>query len=213
MGKTIYSSGLASRHAKHPHACGEDSMSGWSRFDRSETPPRLWGRPRTARLVARRYGNTPTPVGKTPYPYPYPYLVQETPPRLWGRPDSLRHPPDLCGNTPTPVGKTDTLDSIEFFSQKHPHACGEDALWNASTNLWKETPPRLWGRPGGWVHGLAPLGKHPHACGEDQSQRIAGLAGVETPPRLWGRHATTPQGNLAARNTPTPVGKTKEQGH
>ena len=50
---------------KHPHGRGEDPVHHHQTVDRSETPPRAWGRPKSKKDEDMLVGNTPTGVGKT----------------------------------------------------------------------------------------------------------------------------------------------------
>ena len=187
MGKTLIYHHWFRDEKKHPHACGEDTPLPPSPAAGAETPPRLWGRQQGLLHTIDRYGNTPTPVGKTSIPFSQSILMKkhphacgedlktslprqcrsETPPRLWGRPQKGRWLLQRSRNTPTPVGKT--------------HSFTE--------------------------HGFV-VGKHPHACGEDVRKRFDNDPGQETPPRLWGRLEIAKLPILTLRNTPTPVGKT-----
>mgnify|MGYP007032566769 CR=1 FL=1 len=153
---------------------------------------------------------------------------QETPPRMWGRPRAIKNHQRRPRNTPTHVGKTQCPLFGGRPIGKHPHACGEDLSVGMNGHPPKETPPRMWGRPGLWLKNLPPLGntpthvgktegtcwratgkqKHPHACGEDSSSSGAVLHQRETPPRMWGRRPRCPQHPRQRRNTPTHVGKT-----
>ena len=167
MGKTdIWVSSQFSRW-KHPHACGEDCLSGGEISGDGETPPRLWGRLLLLRLLLLAARNTPTPVGKTSrsragyqHTRKHPHACgedsasvnilispPETPPRLWGRQRRDLKLDHELGNTPTPVGKTSGSLSAVATIEKHPHACGEDHRLTRPVTTSSETPPRLWGRP------------------------------------------------------------------
>ncbi len=49
---------------------------------------------------------------------------------------------------------------------------------------------------------------HPHACGENEPVPPQLHSGVGPPPRVWGKRAENHAHALAARSTPTRVGKT-----
>ena len=152
----------------------------------------------------------------------------ETPPRTWGRRWGRRHGHLQDGNTPTHVGKTVRGASAPSMARKHPHARGEDYIWNSQVRLYIETPPRTWGRQSSRISGNAErrntpthVGKtkskkvkkshkrkHPHARGEDYLSVCTVLLMLETPPRTWGRLLYRTSRTKAARNTPTHVGKT-----
>ena len=126
------------------------------------------------------------------------------------------------------MGKTNKQRKQPPGNRKHPHGRGEDAWGRAEKSKLGETPPRAWGRPlqvpiTHFQIGNTPTGvgktcnayrisftsqKHPHGRGEDFSKKMLGKTLLETPPRAWGRpNIDTPE-RLAARNTPTGVGKT-----
>ena len=152
----------------------------------------------------------------------------ETPPRMWGRPlVNAAHPINI-GNTPTHVGKTHRRSVKQWYTRKHPHACGEDPPVISQPTDFLETPPRMWGRPVLQEVILQRLGntpthvgktrfyqlcrissgKHPHACGEDYQPKPKPIAPKETPPRMWGRLSASCRKSFKGRNTPTHVGKT-----
>ncbi len=152
-------------------------------------------------------GNTPTGVGKTgrqcklrSFTWKHPHgrgedlglsyktnKVKETPPRAWGRRSCFPSRDAGGRNTPTGVGKTPTSRHIRRGLQKHPHGRGEDGLPLGFLGLYRETPPRAWGR-------LDVL--------------IEMAADEETPPRAWGRPHQHLTQHVVPRNTPTGVGKT-----
>jgi len=173
----------------------------------TETPPRVWGRRPAPWVTTNGCRNTPTCVGKTPRRHlliveneKHPHVcgedffaslcllrTRETPPRVWGRPSYSRWQYGQVRNTPTCVGKTAGGEKNLESVWKHPHVCGEDAHAIALLVFLRETPPRVWGRPGknrpgvhkprntptcvGKTHrpenDLRRGWKHPHVCGED----------------------------------------------
>ena len=94
---------------KHPHGRGEEGRPFIKIPLAKETPPRAWGRGQHLMPRARRFGNTPTGVGKSaknktfarflrkhPHgrgeeePSALPFVrLSETPPRAWGRVQAL----------------------------------------------------------------------------------------------------------------------------
>ena len=181
------------------------ALSAWAT---SETPPRVWGRPRYAVWPVWAKGNTPTGVGKTAFRSAslrcmkkHPHGCgedrlrtaanrsrMETPPRVWGRPYS----------------KTGS----QLAGKKHPHGCGEDKLSVVLRFGLPETPPRVWGRPYSKTGSQLAGKKHPHGCGEDGRRGVEGDGRVETPPRVWGRPLQSVSLLTTIGNTPTGVGKT-----
>ena len=207
VGKTFHPITATFCVQKHPHGRGEDQLFQLGFFLLQETPPRAWGRRYCCECAFRRFGNTPTGVGKTvdvcvhvtPYrKHPHGRGEDdyddmddlhhlETPPRAWGRLKPMLKRCALRGNTPTGVGKTESHGISRYQIRKHPPGVGK--------TVWKRRSEHE-------------TRKHPHGRGEDF--RVASLvqAKWETPPRAWGRLAThwTPVDWL--RNTPTGVGKT-----
>ena len=113
-------------YRKHPHGRGENAEKDLKKLEKSETPPRAWGKPLSFANSPIRLGNTPTGVGKTPFdtsfytntgkhphgrgengkPHPGVRFVSETPPRAWGKRNVIGEISGLIRNTPTGVGKT-----------------------------------------------------------------------------------------------------------
>ena len=136
---------------KHPHVRGEDSDRRRVQGERTETPPRAWGRRGIARRCAAIDGNTPTCVGKTyqeghtsepTWKHPHVRgedtlmglgvtLAKETPPRAWGRLKRGNITSARFRNTPTCVGKTIARLRAGTWGRKHPHVRGEDSSWVA----------------------------------------------------------------------------------
>ena len=105
VGKTPYNWSATLPWQKHPHERGEDGAGLRAGDERSETPPRAWGRLFTCVYAVSLSGNTPTSVGKTmnadlhmsedlkhPHERGEDKSVaaasragSETPPRAWGR--------------------------------------------------------------------------------------------------------------------------------
>ena len=166
VGKTGRYSGSARPRWKHPHACGEDSCGSAAVSQIGETPPRVWGRLLPDAVHKHPSGNTPTRVGKTrrstgkrcaSQKHPHacgedPAMIDdnaaelETPPRVWGRHEFLLASLNSGRNTPTRVGKTSKTGCTRCWTQKHPHACGEDEARLQVGLIERETPPRVWGR-------------------------------------------------------------------
>ena len=112
--------------------------------------------------------------------------------------------------------------------KKHPRVCGEDFLLRSKDSGWKETPPRMRGRPVGFVQQADEVGntpayagktatrptptqklrKHPRVCGEDPTLLGAKNLDAETPPRMRGRLSKSGVIPLKKRNTPAYAGKT-----
>ena len=124
---------------KHPHVRGEDLPGHTHMTEEEETPPRAWGRRRTARDSPVQDRNTPTCVGKTGYRglsstknEKHPHVRgedsvasrrvsehPETPPRAWGRQQFIGGLLCSGGNTPTCVGKTLRDYSLFLLSRQN----------------------------------------------------------------------------------------------
>ncbi len=166
VGKTSRGSCCTLNIRKHPHGRGEDFLGLWPSESKSETPPRAWGRRVSFNARDKKWGNTPTGVGKTPLGFQladanqkHPHgrgedisppethtITVETPPRAWGRPNAASEKVDELGNTPTGVGKTIYGLLHTLIIKKHPHGRGEDGYIQARLAPSLETPPRAWGR-------------------------------------------------------------------
>ena len=203
-----------------------------------ETPPRAWGRPGALCAGVPRPGNTPTGVGKTStgcliggWREKHPHGRGEDARSGFMRGHDRRNAQSRCRNTPTGVGKTQCATANRRSARKHPHGRGEDPHAARGSSPKRETPPRAWGRlppaaeeeaeggntPTG-VGKTAPSpfarrlsGKHPHGRGEDSSTIGKRPLGPETPPRAWGRQHLRHSLDAFPGNTPTGVGKTKDQ--
>ncbi len=213
-GKTLRLSPKVRHTGKHPRACGEDLPLCRRPLPLSETPPRMRGRLGDSSNHVIFLGNTPAHAGKTyrttigryrSWKHPracgedIQAMVQnpisgETPPRMRGRQD--QSPKETFGmrNTPAHAGKTNQMMHQTAHLQKHPRACGEDAVREGIWSILRETPPRMRGRlftpsdpylckrntP---AHAGKTLSvpwstsnsqKHPRACGEDSRSPITG---------------------------------------
>ncbi len=232
----------------HPHACGEDNQTHVAPLDHIGSPPRVWGRHDHGDRGCPAIRFTPTRVGKTLHSHRlvrivevHPHacgedsgysavmvLCQGSPPRVWGR-----HGLDILfalpnGFTPTRVGKTISTSLINKSHKVHPHACGEDWIFQPRPIYRQGSPPRVWGRlwrmllwfcyfgftptrVGKTAKSLSSINRckvHPHACGEDlAAQSYAGNV-KGSPPRVWGRRRTRRFQYRWQRFTPTRVGKT-----
>ena len=158
---------------------------------------------------------------------------RETPPRAWGRLQRVRARTLGERNTPTSVGKTPDTVLLRSLIWKHPHERGEDRGHRRPAGLYRETPPRAWGRPGRGhrrrarrrntptsvgktpraVRAASLQEKHPHERGEDFVPDIPPARQAETPPRAWGRLCHSRQNVTFLGNTPTSVGKTASRLH
>ena len=188
----------------HPHACGEHNAA--IAID----------------VEGRRF--IPTPVGNTrPQEKSIPADIGSSP-RLWGTRRSRMTQSGDLRFIPTPVGNTRTGQSIGQGAV-HPHACGEHAIVQATTNILP-VHPHACGEHKSCEVLSTDDAVHPHACGEHldlrpirkpsgSSPRLWGTrssnGGQRTvygsSPRLWGtlRKAALP---ARTRFIPTPVGNT-----
>ena len=127
------------------------------------------------------------------------------------------------------MGKTFDAVSSGARARKHPHERGEDFAWVRGSPSQIETPPRAWGRPSFDGRLLDASGntptsvgktrpspmspertrKHPHERGEDHGRGPGPHIPLETPPRAWGRLSQDKRDITIDGNTPTSVGKTR----
>ena len=129
--------------------------------------------------------------------------------------------------TPTRVGKSHGNSPISSDLAVHPHTCGEITIAVCVVSLVVGSPPHVWGnrrrpvyQPVGGRFTPTRVGKsviasqfqhqipvHPHTCGEISpfGRRLPPLSG--SPPHVWGNRAAHLPLEIAARFTPTRVGK------
>ncbi len=152
--------------AVHPHARGEDRMPVCRTSRRHGSPPRTWGRRRRSALAA--------PLGGSP-------------PRTWGRPGHPGWDEVYDRFTPTHVGKTGCRCAELRGATVHPHARGEDDVrfWHDRQQA-RFTPTHV-GKT--WVPIIAAPASpvHPHARGEDVFPARLCAVHSGSPPRTWGR--------------------------
>ena len=115
-------------------------------------------------------------------------VVRGPPPRVWGKLYVTKILDWRDRSTPTRVGKTVPSEAI--------------AMANTGP------PQRVWGKLiGSGANAWAPS-VHPHACGENSQSRSYHAATDGPPPRVWGKRVGFTGFPVAARSTPTRVGKT-----
>ena len=126
VGKTTGGTAATGSLRVHPHVCGEDLVNSTISNHIVGSPPRVWGRQRTAAKFPQNQRFTPTCVGKTSLGVQdrglsrvHPHVCGEdasrhmtfsrqngSPPRVWGRLSELERKVQGLGFTPTCVGKT-----------------------------------------------------------------------------------------------------------
>ena len=213
----------------HPHACGDDSLTGRVSSTPIGSPPRVWGRPAAQSSTGPGPRFTPTRVGTTNGCWPW--CARETvhphacgddrppgvrasipfgsPPRVWGRPQRERQRVHPLRFTPTRVGTTGAIGNRARKIPVHPHACGDDAdSWSFRAGM-SGSPPRVWGRLPARYASATPPTVHPHACGDDSESLPSARMVNGSPPRVWGRHPVRPAARDDRRFTPTRVGTTR----
>ena len=151
-----------------------------------------------------------------------------SPPRVWGQQHGAVKPRTGDRFTPTRVGTTD--DHVAQFGHDavHPHACGDNWLFDFESELFTGSPPRVWGQPDIGrlcrrvvrftptrvgttrvrARARATRSVHPHACGDNTNLRPSGPAANGSPPRVWGQRGLVCLISLIERFTPTRVGTT-----
>ena len=151
-----------------------------------ETPPRMRGRLPVVRIHQPLPRNTPAYAGKTrrqahgrraPWKHPrvcgednwrsmMVFSLLETPPRMRGRQMQAGGHEAVEGNTPAYAGKTSAGSQAPPEHRKHPRVCGEDSVWRRQTQIPRETPPRMRGRPPYRDDGEAEAGNTPAYAGK-----------------------------------------------
>ena len=171
----------------HPHVRGDDEGSSRPRSRPGGSPPRAWGRWRSAgrRGVARRF--TPTCVG-TMVGAPARRRMTSVHPHVRGDDEPAgRRDREEQRFTPTCVGTMRWPSALPRCSPVHPHVRGDDVILDGALDTVSGSPPRAWGR---WargvcrrrparftptcvgtmqtvVHELAHHAVHPHVRGDD----------------------------------------------
>ena len=165
MGNGVNNRLVPSKHAVHPHACGERGILRRKSSCEYGSSPRLWGTVSSMKLIDRYYRFIPTPVGNgnmnicadvnlTVHPHACgeraPPCTRRTftngsSPRLWGT--ALRPVAGwLCLRfIPTPVGNGHPQRGKHGASAVHPHACGERTAISNRPDGATGSSPRLWG--------------------------------------------------------------------
>jgi len=147
VGKTWQFGHGETKATVHPHACGENATSLYSRFPSNGTSPRVWGKQMLrltwengGRYIPTRVGKTncasvgsalapvhPHACGENIYPAPSWRAAGGTSPRVWGKHLRADFSPGPGRYIPTRVGKTQAATRSRFQAAVHPHACGENA--------------------------------------------------------------------------------------
>ncbi len=169
----------------HPHACGDNVVTGTLADGTPGSPPRLWGQCLHDGRRDTRERFTPTPVGTIEAltitcmaVTVHPHACGEMP-RTARRGGQSVHP-HACG-------EIRMLTWPALPCSVHPHACGDNPLLSQPAVRACGSPPRLWGQcighvrqslerrftptPVGTIAKEAPmqteLTVHPHACGDN----------------------------------------------
>ncbi len=151
---------------EHPHACGENSVTGYELLRVYGTSPRVWGKLADDGKIEDTERNIPTRVEKTVSSWgmrrrsaEHPHACGEniietsdaiaadgTSPRVWGKQIYNPDEPGDLRNIPTRVGKTPCKSGISPAGTEHPHACGENASTFKKDRCGLGTSPRVWGK-------------------------------------------------------------------
>ncbi len=213
------------------------------------SPPRAWGQRGRREEDARDIRFTPTRVGttssgkpRTPGEPVHPHARGDnwaipstvanesgSPPRAWGQ----RRTQHLCRGpswfTPTRVGTTLSPLALLAASTVHPHARGDNQVYQSQRVGVLGSPPRAWGqhphppprpppprftptRVGTRHHATRrkrPTAVHPHARGDNLFCREYTASPNGSPPRAWGQLGNPQHGRQRKRFTPTRVGTTR----
>ena len=157
-----------------------------------------------------------------------PYRAFGPSPRGWGKLFRKMHSTPRTRAIPTRVGKTLPAVLVRLFMAGHPHAGGENVVWQTRRCFLFGPSPRGWGKParnrgGGKESRAIPtrVGKtkrnawmnranagHPHAGGENRAVFGASAHDIGPSPRGWGKHRENRPYSRRNRAIPTRVGKT-----
>ncbi len=228
VGTTAARPSSCHRASVHPHVRGDDMTQYTNHTQRTGSPPRAWGRLRTA------------PPGRCPWPV-HPHVRGDdclrvekshappgSPPRAWGRRRVDRRGQERRRFTPTCVGTTRASACASAPWPVHPHVRGDDGNQMQPAITLTGSPPRAWGRQPrppadrrgtrftptcvGTTHTTASScpGKsvHPHVRGDDAGSATSSTKFAGSPPRAWGRHDQIRYMVNRFRFTPTCVGTT-----
>ena len=129
VGKTAWRAFVSLSVPVHPHACGENGGSSIVNPHRCGSPPRVWGKRLHWMTTLRPSGSPPRVWGKRVDPTRLLYPVRFTPTRV-GKTQRRAHRVCLLPGSPPRVwGKPATASSLAFCKAVHPHACGENLVW------------------------------------------------------------------------------------
>ena len=166
VGKTWTAASSFSLFSDHPHACGENWISGvveWRIFGPS---PRVWGKQLLQHIPRQTFRTIPTRVGKTPTssrpsgrPLDHPHACGENlrsrnhsvcfcgpSPRVWGKQLHYQVRKRDLRTIPTRVGKTHHRNESLLPRTDHPHACGENTPHREAADAVLGPSPRVWGK-------------------------------------------------------------------
>ena len=127
-GKTLLSSCVIVGVEDHPRVCGENCMMWNPRIMTKGSPPRMRGKPLTARKSCRTGRITPAYAGKTIVGNVTCVYRQGSPPRMRGKPFPFLRVRAGSRITPAYAGKTIIYHRMHSESRDHPRVCGENQV-------------------------------------------------------------------------------------
>ena len=187
VGKTSVVQAAGRSTPVHPHACGENRVSGQAFAQVLGSPPRVWGKRKRNPDITQRLRFTPTRVGKTQTPATLLDAPSVHPHACGENRRRLSHRPARCGSPPRVWGKRQPERDDDRHRGFTPTRVGKTCRLQGSGTL---------------------IAVHPHACGENQNIAIGPGDEVGSPPRVWGKHTLCAPHRECFRFTPTRVGKT-----
>ena len=166
VGNTASVKAEGSKHAVHPHVCGEYHLRRLRSTPAAGSSPRVWGILRASLIEHWFLRFIPTCVGNT---------------QCAGR---RRRPRDRF--IPTCVGNTCHDFSLRAFFAVHPHVCGEYGTRCYAAASSGGSSPRVWGILVAAGSSTLVSAVHPHVCGEYESADRARWCAFGSSPRVWG---------------------------
>ena len=165
-GTTLDRAAMVSISGEHPRVCGDDHRGAVVVVDLRGAPPRVRGRPMSAKLAVVGAGSIPACAGTTTrstqrtwpdgehprvcgddlQPEWLERLRVGAPPRVRGRPGKVGSSEVALGSTPACAGTTSHDRDRPGLGEEHPRVCGDDTIDNRCSCSLDGAPPRVRGR-------------------------------------------------------------------
>ena len=145
-GKTRGKSTCRTWWTDHPRVCGENIACCIKRGLHCGSPPRMRGKPCSARQPLPSVRITPAYAGKTLLSCPLPLAAADHPRACGENQHQSASFLFLHRITPAHAGKTTLVLNEHLIPADHPRACGENLLLRFSTPPKTGSPPRMRGK-------------------------------------------------------------------